>query len=274
MKRKRVVYIGDMHCGHRVGLTPKEYQWRVSGHTGHIWRKYAKIQRECWSWYSKALGRVKQGGVHLLMVGGDCIDGRGEKSKSTELLTTDRDDQVAMAIDTITPWEATHIVMVRGTDYHVGDAEQFENHIAKEVNAKIGDHEWPQVTFGNKAVCTFDLKHHISGSQVPHGRATALGRDELWNALWAEADLQPRGDWIVRGHVHYHVLFGREAGGKMRWMTTAPALQAMGSRFGAKRMSGIVSFGFMWWDIFEDGRVAPCSEVVNISAQCARPTKV
>ena len=45
--------------------------------------------------------------VHLLLVGGDCIDGRGEKSGSTELITVNRNEQCQMAAECIRVWRAS-----------------------------------------------------------------------------------------------------------------------------------------------------------------------
>ena len=77
-RRKRVVALGDFHCGHRVGLTPPDFQWHAPDSAAHIWKKYTDIQDEAWGWY---IGKVKAlRPVDVLLVSGDCIDGRGERS--------------------------------------------------------------------------------------------------------------------------------------------------------------------------------------------------
>lgn len=254
-KTKRVVIIADKHCGHRAGLTPPNWQFRKPS-TEHIWQKFTSVQEETWGLYAAAIKTLQP--VHLLIVNADCIDGRGERSGGVELITSDRSEQVQMAVDCIKPWKAKHIVMTRGTDYHVAGAEEWENDIARAISAKIGDHEWVEVNG-----YTFDVKHHIGSSSIPHGRATAVKRDELWNALWAEAGNQPRGDMIVRSHVHYCEGSYRFSGGRKIEAMTTPALQAMGTRYGAKRCSGTVDWGLVAFDINSKGKIVCRHEIVH-----------
>lgn len=278
LRRKRVVAISDPHSGHRVGLTPPDYQWIVSRRTGHIWRKYARIQVECWKWYAAKVAELRP--IDVLLVGGDCVDGPGPKSGGVELITKDRTEQKTMAVECIAAWESPKIDIARGTPYHAGQEESWEDVVAESLRAggcevKIGDHEWIGVGFDSQpAIVTFDLKHHVGASQIPHGRATAVKRDEMWNVLWAEAGLQPRGDWILRGHVHYSEGHWRVVKDRLIWAVTLPALQAMGSRHGARRCSGLVDFGLMHWDIYEDGRVTWELHLLNIKAQRAVAWKV
>ena len=265
-KMKRVVALGDLHCGHRVGLTPPEYQWHAPNTAKHAWQKYGDIQREAWNWYAAKVEELKP--VDLLLVSGDCIDGRGERSGGVELITADRSEQVDMAVACLEPWNAKQVVIVRGTPYHAGQYEAWEDPIAMRLKAKIGNHEWVTVRCG-KTQTTFDLKHYIGGSQILHGRATAVKRDEMWNAIWAEAGLQPRGDWILRGHVHYYGSNSRYSGDRKVTAMTLPALQGMGSRFGALKMSGTVDFGLVTWDITEEA--VRCKEhIALLSSQKAQ----
>ena len=262
IKKKRLVCIADLHCGHEVGLTPPDYQHSLT-------RKYADIQRECWDWYVKKAKELNP--VDILVVNGDMIDGRGERSGGTELITGDRNKQVAMAIECIELWKAKTIALVRGTPYHTGQYESYEDNISKHFgNCKIGNHEWATVTFGKKKITTFDFKHYIGQSQVPYGRGTAVKRDEIWNALWAEAGMQPRAQWIVRSHVHYCESHSRWVGDKEVWAITTPALQAMGSRYGSQIMSGLVDFGLIHWDIYENGEINWKKHIAQISSQKAQ----
>ena len=251
MPTKRAVLIGDLHCGHRAGLTPPEYQSR--GGPGHIWDKFLRVQKETWRLYAMMVKKLQS--VHVLIVNGDAIDGRGKKSGGVELLTGDRNEQCRMAAQCIELWKPKHVVLTRGTPYHTGEIESWEDIIAdmltdRGYSVKIGEHEWVDV---NGYV--FDVKHHIGGSQIQHGRMTPVMRDETWNLLWAEAGLQPRADRIVRSHVHYCVGGYRYVGGKRIDFMTLPALQAMGTRFGARRMSGTVDWGLVAYDINSNGEI-------------------
>jgi len=260
----RLICIADLHCGNRAGLTPPNYQ-RFKTSKDHILQKFSAIQTEGWRWYQSKARQYNA--PDILVLNGDGIDGRGERSGGVELITLDRNEQIEMALECIRIWNAKHIVIVRGTPYHAGEFESWEDLIARELNCKVGDHEWIEVEG-----VVFDFKHFIGGSIVPYGRKTAISRDELWNLIWAEEGYQPRADWIVRSHVHYCEWGGRIVGKKEVNVMITPALQAMGSRYGARQCSGIVHFGFVGWDI-NDGVVRSWKEIAYIQSQKAHTLK-
>ena len=258
---KRVVVISDLHCGHRVGLTPPPYQTVVQDGTPHVMEKCAGIQNECWKWYVREARALKP--IDALVVNGDAIDGRGERSGSTELISVNRIEQVDMAEMCVRVWQAPVIIVVRGTAYHTGNIEEYEDLLGERVHAeKVGNHEWLNV---NGAV--LDFKHHLSASSVPYGRATQVLREWLWSQLWTIAEYQPKSDIIVRSHVHYHVHAGGMLGDRKFLAMTTPALQAMGTRYGATRCSGLVDFGFVHFDINAEGNWEWQAHVAHIKAQ-------
>jgi hypothetical protein len=168
---------------------------------------------------------------------GDLIDGRGEKSGGTELLTTDRLQQVEIAIKCLSEIDARKFVFVYGTPYHTGADTDYEGLVAEQFGGEIHSHCWPEIDG-----VVFDCKHKIGSSQIPHGRHTAIAREALWNREWAEA--QPRADVLLRGHVHYHSFSGTP---KFLGMTL-PALQAADTKYGARQCSGTVDWG---WVVFQ-----------------------
>lgn len=225
----------DSHCGHRVGLTPPEWQSDAPG------GKYLLIQQELWNIFD---GWVKQyRPFDFTFYNGDMIDGKGERSGATELITADRDKQVQMGFDVIQHIGCKQIVMTYGTGYHVGNDEDWESILAREVDAiAIKSHEWPKIDG-----ITFDLKHQASGtSSIPHGKATPLGKDKLWNMIWAEYQAQPNADIFIRSHCHYAASFSEP-----HWLGIfTPALQGAGTKYGGRRCAGIVHFGFTVIDIY------------------------
>ena len=234
---KRVVVIADLHCGHRVGLTPPKYQSAVCGN------KYYKVQVELWQQYIDIINDLKP--IDILLVNGDCIDGRGERSGGVELIAASRMKQVDMAVDCINECEAGKIIMTRGTPYHTGYKEDFEDLIFQRVGAlKIGEHEWPEV---NGLI--FDVKHKIGNTSIPHGKGTAINKDKLWNEIWAEREAQPRARVFIRSHVHW---FYATRDADTRCIYT-PALQGMGLKFGARECSNTVDWGLIYFDVNEDG---------------------
>lgn len=259
-RKKRVLIISDLHCGHRVGLTPTTYLPPPEA----VGIKYHKILVDLWAEYKKIIKKLKP--IDILIVIGDCIDGRGVKSKSTELIAADRKVQANMAAYCINHIEAKSIVMTRGTPYHVGDGHDYEDDIKEHVNAKkIGDHEWVEV---NGVI--FDCKHHIGNSSVPYGQQTQIAKDQLWNFIWSEYEEQPKSDIVVRSHVHQFNFVGGPD-----WLgITTPSLQGAGSKFGAQRMSKIVHWGVVWFDVEANGGYSWDRYVARVVSQRAKVLKL
>ena len=241
--KMRIMVMSDLHCGHRGGLTPPPWHGVVG--TGKR-EEFNRIKREAWEWYSTSV--EKNGPFDLVVVNGDAIDGRGEASGGTELDVIDREEQCEMAEFCIREamGKGTKVIMTYGTAYHSGKEEDWEHLIASSVNAeKIGSHEW--VSVGGSI---FDFKHHVGGSTIPHGRHTAIARDALWSKLWADSGLQPKTDVLVRSHVHYFQYCGDP---HLGLRMTTPALQVAATKYGARRCSGLVDFGFVVFDVSKSG---------------------
>ncbi len=227
-KSKRVVIISDLHCGHYSGLTPESY------HSKLIYKDAEKI----WFWYKEEIEKLKP--IDILFVNGDAIEGKGEKSGGTELIVSARDSQCKMAEEAILLAEAKNIYMIRGTPYHTGKDEDWENVIADKLGCKIGDHDWIDV---NDLI--FDLKHKAPSSMVPYNRNAGVNRDALWNELWALRKGQPLADVYIRSHVHYFTF----SGDYRKLIMTTPAMQGFGSKYGKKECTGMVDIGFVHFDI-------------------------
>ena len=262
MATKKVVIISDLHSGHVVGLTPPEWQLKPVKHDRKH-NKHIYIQQALWREYVKMVRKI--GRVDVLIVNGDCIEGKGEKSGGTELITTDRSKQCEIAIGCINRINADKIFMTYGTPYHTGATEDWEDKIHDDLHAeKIGSHEWISVNG-----CIFDCKHNIGSSSIPHGIATPLLRDRVWNALWALRDEQPHGDIIVRSHVH---IYCRIDTADYEALST-PALQGMGSKFGSRKCSRTVDFGIVWWMVKSKNERDYYREIVKIPEQRAKVTR-
>jgi hypothetical protein len=205
--------------------------------------------------------------IDILVCNGDLIDGRGERSAGTELIISDRNKQIMAAVECIQQTDAPHVVITRGTPYHVGGDIDFEDIIAQAVNAdKIGDHEWIDV---NGVV--FDVKHKPAGtSQVPHTRNTGISRDRLWNLIWSEFDEQPKSDIIIRSHAHHFTFCGEE-----NWLAMiTPALQGVGSKFGAQQCVGTVHWGLIHFDVYDTGEYFWKPHIFRVEEQQVKPIKL
>lgn len=236
----------DFHCGHLVGLTPPEYQHKYTPGSITKRNKYYKISTALWGEFVSILNGLPE--LDFIGILGDLIEGKGKKSGGTELITSSMEEQSNMAIKIINKIriksckKGAKFILTTGTDYHTSsEGDEWENVIAKTAKVdKIGAHEWIEI---NGLV--IDIKHHIGASSVPHGRATAILRDALWNDLWAIEKMQPMADLVVRAHVHYYISIETS---RKRAMTL-PALQGMGSRYGAKRCSGLIDWGVVLLEI-------------------------
>ena len=173
MSKKPLVLLAmsDTHCGHTLGLTPAS--WDKSDKVAHY-----PMRRAMWKWFEQTVPKKPD----IVIFNGDAIDGKGQASGGSEQMYMDWDDQVNMAADIIKGINPGSVYMSHGTAYHTGKDKDYESDVAKAVNAvRIGGEDDLDVR-GN----VFNYKHHLGRSAVPHGRATAVLRDALWNMNWAE----------------------------------------------------------------------------------------
>lgn len=167
--------------------------------------------------------------------------------------------QVVWGLSTTSKTYVSEGFLSHNTGYHTGDEEDWEDAIFREVKARsIKAHNWVQVRG-----LVFDCKHHLGSSGVPHARATAISRERLWNILWTEHAEAPKGDVIIRSHVHY---FNYAGGSNWLGMST-PALQGLGTKYGGRRCSGTVDFGFVHFDVAKDGSYTWEKHIAKIPAQ-------
>jgi len=181
-----------------------------------------------------------------------------------------RGKDIVWGIGTTTGTYVSDGFLSHNTGYHTGSYEDWENKIANDAGFEaIGAHDWPEVEG-----VVFDVKHHVGSSSIPHGRATATLKEMLWNELWSVHEHQPRSDVMLRFHVHYSQgVWNPDMTGKDRWGFTCPALQAMGSKFGARRCSGMVHWGLMHFDC-ENGKVVDWgAHIIPITRQKAKAVK-
>lgn len=260
----RVCVIADMHCGHRAGLTPPSWQWPI--HEDNPARaKWAVMQQELWMDYLDMLNLYKP--IEILIVNGDCSEGKGERSGGTELITADRDEQAEMATRCIQEVGANTIVMTYGTPAHVGYDQDWENLVAERVEAYKIENEGRYDIEGK----IFNCRHFISSSNIPHGRQAALSRDKLWSWIWSEMYGQPKADVVIRSHVHY---FAQSNDTVLGFGIITPALQGPSTKYGARFCQGWVDFGLVIFDV-ERGEDIQCHvERRLVSVMSQEPLKL
>lgn len=238
-RTKRLLIFSDPHSGHEFGLTPPKL-WGNGDNP-----KAFEFRRALWGFATKAVESLKP--IDVVFGNGDLIDGKGEKSGGNEQIVMDRLKQVHMIKEFIDMTEASQVRLFYGTRYHVGKDEDFESVLVHSLACKdvrIQGHGFIDING-----CTFDVKHKVGSSAIPHGRMTALARARLWNAIWAaEHDRQPKADIIIRSHVHYFTYCGGA-----NWMAlTTPAL-CYNTSYGIRECEGLVDVGMVVFDIDENG---------------------
>lgn len=232
---KRVVFVADTHCGHRGGLIPKEWQWNISGEPER--RAWAKLQRKSWDYFLRLVDEI--GRPDVLVAVGDLIDGSGEKSSGTELISADIYEQCKMAITCLKIWEAKKLVVVRGTPYHVSGNADYEDVIATALNADIRDHAQIKVEG-----VLFDVCHHINVSRDIRSKASLITRERIENLLRWERNEFSKADVIVRGHIHSFI---RVEGTNWEALTL-PGLQTT-TKVGNRRFRGQCDWGVVYYDV-------------------------
>lgn len=243
MKVKRILVIADTHCGHLTGLTPPDWQWKNESETA--WRQeVCRYQKWAWETYVEYLDEFRP--FQRLIVLGDCVDGKGKLSGGNEQLTTDRNEQVDMAVACIKEAKVPkqYITITRGTGYHVGIDDDWEDCIARELKCKICNH-----AFININGLGISARHFIGGTQVATGKATALMRAQISNDQWCrEYKEHPSASVFLRAHIHRNIVVDEPA----TLSIVAPALQGW-TDFGAKKCSLPVHFGIIVIDVDKNG---------------------
>lgn len=259
---RKTVAIGDLHSGHRVGLTHPDFIARDN--LGCPAGKWEAKQEELWRHYTRMIDKQKP--IDILFVNGDGIEGLGKRSGGTELLTPDRNQQVEMAQAAIEYAEASIIIMTRGTPYHTGVDEDWEDTLARLVHAeKIGEQEWVDIDG-----VVFDLKHKPASATGTVHRGTPLTNEWLWNTIWTERKEQPNSDVILRSHCHHFFYSGDDT-----WLgVMMPALQGLGTKFGARQRSQTVHFGIVYFETFGEGVYTWGWDIVKGGVQSAKALKL
>ena len=269
--KKRILVLSDQHCGHLIGLTPPAWHVKRPSRSTTKRSKWAKIQEELWAEYERLLALHAPYDVCLSL--GDVIDGKGARSGSSELITADREEQADMAVEcfnTVRRFanKGFEIVGVHGTGYHTGDDEDWYNVVAVRAGfKKMGAHEWVRA---KGCPTVFDIKHAVGGGQYQHTSFTPIAAQRLHNLLWAERKAQPKADVIIRGHVHRYY----DCGGAGWRALTMPSLQGLGTKYGARRCSGLVDWGLVVFEVDDKGGFSWIAETSLVDSQRAKVVSV
>jgi len=253
-RQKRILLLGDLHCGAKGGLTPQAWQIPPSRDDlcQHAWHS---LQAEAWDQYLAWLNEC--GPVDAAILGGDAIDGTSDRSGGTELLTADLAEQCAIAAECLRHVKAGTWTHLYGTPYHTAAVGQdWDAVLARETGATIHDHCWLEV---NSAI--IDAKHKAGGASAPAGGDAYLRGEILWSHEWALRHGWPMPTQIVRWHVH--------RARQVDHARTMPALCTW-TKYGGRQCRGYVDYGLAWIDVSPAGEVT--WHVRTRTLDASRPT--
>jgi len=244
----KILLLGDLHCGHIAGLTPTSYQMDKERNPN-----VSALQKEMWKEFKAILKKV--GEVDLCICNGDAIDGNGYRNGGVECITTDMEEQIAIARKVLQTVATKQYALTYGTASHTSITTDWERLLADQLDSPIKNH-----LFIEKYGVTLSVKHHLGSSGIPHGRHTAIAKEKMWNLYWNEIGQVPKADIFVRSHVHYH----QYCGGATHLAMTLPALQSAHTAYGARRCSGVVDFGAVELTIKPNGEYTWKSHVTRL----------
>jgi len=219
--------------------------------------KFASARQEAWNFWKTELEKLQPVDIGVLV--GDLTSGKQQRQGGFELLSIDPYDQISMAAaiaSEIHPKQG--FLILRGTEYHCGTEEHYENLVAGLLQQPNGSKHYVKISDHQQADIEgkiFDFKHHISASKGIYGPATGLTKEKLFNLLWSEIDGTRRADYLIRAHLHqFFAVTDLGSNGKLRTAMTLPGLEFW-SRYGVSRCSGIIHLGFVVFDFLDDGSV-------------------
>jgi len=253
----------DYHSGHRAGLTPPKFwardEWRIP-------------ERELWNIRKNII--KEEVDPDLLIINGDLIDGRGQASGGTELLTSSLVMQAHLAAVCALQWKTHKVMITRGTPYHTGwGGEDWEDLTADAIRNSLTELYGPdcQVEIDDQLFITIngvtlDVKHHVGSTVTPYTGGTAMIREKVWNeAWWLDGKGQPLADIILRAHAHFHEGYWGIRNGKPWYAIRQPALQAATTKYG-KKCTRRLDWGLLMITIDDDGAIDIRPHIVAVKA--------
>lgn len=230
----RIVAISDLHCGHENGMVDEERLDHAND-----------FQKELFKWFVNQISLI--GSPDIVIANGDLIDGRQDKSGGSELIVSDRLIQAEMASNVLKMFNAKKYYITRGTPYHTGKLEEFENLTAKLLNAEFIGEELRLVV--NKTLVY--ARHKVGNAVLPYSYFTSPARNLMFDSIKNAHKENPMNIGIaLYAHVHR---FSQSINSFGQTAITMPAMQGY-SKYGGRECDGIgINIGFLVIDVFDNG---------------------
>ena len=203
-----LILTGDHHTNSTVGLCPAHVTLDDGGtYTPN------KTQRWLWSYWNDCWEEVKsftqEADRVTWIINGDMVD-KDHKGRSYQYITGNSATITNMAIDVLTPGleVADQVLVIRGTDAHVGKDASMEEAVADDIDTVIRNKETKTASWyhyrGVLGGLRIDISHHTNMGTLPWTSANAA------NKVAADAFMnynllgQKIPGLVVRSHVHKH----------------------------------------------------------------------
>ena len=250
----RILVISDLHVGSTTAVcSPKPI---ISDqNTYHVPNEVQRVLFKAWKDMIKEATR--QGGIDLLVINGECVDGANVKQVGQQSWSTNVDDQMNDAKKLIDMIPYKQVMILRGSNYHDQiDATNIEEIMASKLRDVL-----PYKAYGGEGKTDyfayveihgkiFNFTHHIGFSRQETNRANAMARE--MKAMHFQHDTLGRADVFIRSHVHYlvHVEFSNTHG------VITPCWKYPDAHLFRGGLAGTTpDIGAVWFDVFKNGDI-------------------
>ena len=197
-KRKRILFIGDMHVGSTFGVWKPDYKTK-QGITFNI----NGMQSSLWEYWQFMCQELKEDPPLYAILMGDLVDGVQRSETGRTCLTTDLDDQANCAIELLrmVPLQKKRYFTVVGTSYHEAQYNQSHFQICQELNNNDGNFWLNTMGYVIEGDYIINVSHGDTAAFVYPETQMARQR----NFMLAAAELKKIDkpcDLISRGHLH------------------------------------------------------------------------
>jgi len=226
---KKILIASDTHCGSLWGLTPP--QWHIE--------KYKSIQQSLWDFWES----ITKEKYDVAIFNGDLIDGSIDE---LEHIVIDREEQVAIAVESLKRVKANKYYIVEGTPAHTVGEGSFERIVASQLNIPCSPHLRLEING-----VRMHIRHVTGNSSAPY---SALLKKEIVRQIWTDENfgIDPP-HLIIRSHVHkFEVTYDDRAMG-----FTTPSLELPFSIYGRTQRPWKYDVGVVKLYIDEEGHCYP-----------------
>lgn len=200
--QKIILGISDLHCGHRYGLFPDNFELDE----GNI-IKINSGQRQLLEYWQNMIVKIREYKVDTVYIVGDVFAGSDPFERGIQLLTTNEDEQVRAAADLLEPVCQGRVTRIwSGTMAHENRTVKLHRYLVRELQVR-GHNCHFESFITNMRVCkepksrVWNIAHETTGAVVyPE---SAMARDRMFLMQSQALGKLPKDiSMIIRAHRH------------------------------------------------------------------------